>query len=159
MGDSFSMFIPDISIIEYYVIFCRPLEVNLNFPQSYNKTLEQVVDRMNNGMPTEKDLLNLHYRTKRILNLIENILIQHEKLTLEAIRTLRTIRLVTKWTASFIFISLLYFYIRKFHSQSPIYQFISERRNLVAFILAGVGVTVYCYTHKELFLRTIAAIS
>lgn len=131
----------------------------MRFPQSWTSAYHQTVDQMSDCMPTEKDLSYLYRRTNRILTLIESILTRHEQLAIETIRTLRTIRLVTKWTAFFIVISLLYLYVRKFHSQSSIYQLLAQRRMAVAFLLGGIGLVAYCYTNKKHCLRTISAIS
>lgn len=144
-----------------YCLFCfsRPLDIQLVVPESCRTAVNSVCEQIHSNLPSERELASLQSRARRLLSLIENILTQHELLAKEAIRTMRTIRRIAKCTTICISLLLVYFYVRKFHNQSRVYQFIADRRLVIAMILGTLSLATYCYSHKKLCLKTIALIS
>ena len=141
-----------------YVIF-RPLDVRLLPTTTCKDSIDTVIDRLQSSLPSERELISLQCRAKRLLNIIENILIQHELLAKEAIHTLRTVRRIAKWTSVSLSAFLIYFYVRKFHSNSVMYKFIILYRLPLTIILGCFGLAVYSYYEKEMCLKTLALIS
>lgn len=138
---------------------CRPLDVKLAVADSCSDIVVEAIERLQGNLPSEHDLVSIQRRTKRFLALIENILVQHELLAMEAIRTLRTIRRIVKWTSMSLSIFLAYLFIRKFYSQSAAYRIVSENRNKLLLVVGFLGLAIYRYRRGRVSWQTFSFIS
>lgn len=124
--------------------------------------VELLQDFLNKSIPPARELIALKLQGKRLLILIENILIQHERLTRETIKTLKTLRVTTQGVLVLIALISSYLYVRRFHGyifQGALYQYLMDRKLLVAVASTGLIFTFYLFVHRNDFMKSIATIS
>lgn len=134
----------------------------LTLPEAYTASMESTLGQIQDCLPSQMDMISLHNRSKRMLKLLENLMLRHQKLTVELIKFVRTLRFIIKWTAISLVSFLTYYYLRRFHSyifQSELYQSIVNHRLLLGATISGLALSVYLISQKGDYISALRLIS